>query len=181
MWLEARGCWCPNTRRCAYCFYLNRCLLFLSERQVVQNWKHFFPSENQFDDDITNHVWPFSDLIMFNSLRPSDVIWQYNSESVLAQIRFCCLVAPSHQLNQYWLLIIEVMAFIWEQFHIKNTQAAILYNEFENYTPKILPHLPWATELNYSIFKLNIVLYIYIYIYLWSKNLLRPILFVLID
>ena len=32
----------------------------------------------------------------FNSLRPSDVIWQHRSESTLAQVMACCLTAPSH-------------------------------------------------------------------------------------
>ena len=39
-----------------------------------------------------------------NSLRPSDTIWQHRSGSTLAQVMACCLTAPSHYLNQYWLI-----------------------------------------------------------------------------
>ena len=39
----------------------------------------------------------------FNSLGPSDAIWQQRSESPLAQVMACCLMAPSHYLNQYCL------------------------------------------------------------------------------
>ena len=53
--------------------------------------------------------WPFcSGLIVFNSLWPSDAIWRQRSGSTLAQVMACCLRAPSHYLNQYWLIISEV-------------------------------------------------------------------------
>ena len=43
-----------------------------------------------------------------NSLWPSDTIWRHRSGSTLAQVRACCLTAPSHYLNQCWLIISEV-------------------------------------------------------------------------
>ena len=43
-----------------------------------------------------------------NSLWPSDAIWRQRSWSTLAQVMACCLTAPSHYLNQCWLIISEV-------------------------------------------------------------------------
>ena len=43
-----------------------------------------------------------------NSLRPSDAIWRHRSGSTLAQVMACCLTAPSHYLNQCWLIISKV-------------------------------------------------------------------------
>ena len=43
-----------------------------------------------------------------NPLRPSDTIWWQWSGSTLAQVMACCLMAPSHYLNQCWLIISEV-------------------------------------------------------------------------
>ena len=43
--------------------------------------------------------------IVFNPLWPSDDIWQYWFWSTLAQVMACCLTAPSHYLNQCWLII----------------------------------------------------------------------------
>ena len=43
-----------------------------------------------------------------NSLWPSDTIWQHKSESTLVKVMACCLTAPSHYLNQCWLIISEV-------------------------------------------------------------------------
>ena len=43
-----------------------------------------------------------------NLLWPSDATWWHKSESTWAQVMPCCLVAPSHYLNQCWLIIIEV-------------------------------------------------------------------------
>ena len=39
-----------------------------------------------------------------NSLGPSDAIWLRRSGSTLAQVMACCLMAPSHYLNQCWLI-----------------------------------------------------------------------------
>ena len=39
-----------------------------------------------------------------DSLTPSDAIWRQRSGSPLAQVMACCLTAPSHYLNQCWLI-----------------------------------------------------------------------------
>ena len=48
---------------------------------------------------LLNHVY------FINSLWPTDAIWRHRSGSTLAQV----MTAPSHYLNQCWLLIIEVL------------------------------------------------------------------------
>ena len=45
--------------------------------------------------------------LFLNSLWPSDAIWRHRSGSTLAQVMACCLTAPSHYLNQCWLVIIK--------------------------------------------------------------------------
>ena len=47
--------------------------------------------------------------ILLNSLRPSDAIWRQWSWTTLAQVMACCLTAPSHYLNQCWLIIRGVL------------------------------------------------------------------------
>ena len=47
-----------------------------------------------------------------NSLWPSDAIWRQRSGSAMAQVMACCLTAPSHYLNQCWLIISEAQ---WRQ------------------------------------------------------------------
>ena len=44
-----------------------------------------------------------------NSLGPSDAIWHWRSWSTLVQVMACCLMAPSHYLNQCWLIISQVL------------------------------------------------------------------------
>ena len=47
---------------------------------------------------------PFHQLYphpVVNPFRPSDAIWRHISGSTLAQVRACCLTAPSHYLNQF--------------------------------------------------------------------------------
>ena len=62
------------------------------------------------------------DRIMFiNSLWPSDTIWQQRSGSTLVQVMACCLIAPSHYLNQCWLIISEVQ---WHSYKGNFTRDA---------------------------------------------------------
>ena len=68
-----------------------------------------------------------------NSLWPSDAIWQHRS--TLAPVMACCLMAPSHYLNQCWFFISEVLWCSPESYSMARVQATILSNEFENYTP----------------------------------------------
>ena len=49
--------------------------------------------------------------LQFNSFWSSDAIWRHRSGSTLTQVMACCLTvltAPSHYLNQCWLVISEV-------------------------------------------------------------------------
>ena len=49
-----------------------------------------------------------------NSLGSNDTIWQHRFGSALAQVMICGLTAPSHYLNQCWLIISEVH-WLWGQ------------------------------------------------------------------
>ena len=42
---------------------------------------------------------------LFNTLWPTDIIWWHRSGPTFAQEMACCLMAPSHYLNQCWLII----------------------------------------------------------------------------
>ena len=57
---------------------------------------------------ITVHCSVQSCCNTVNSLWPSDAIWQHRSGSTVVQVMACCLMAPSHYLNQCWLIINEV-------------------------------------------------------------------------
>ena len=65
------------------------------------------------DDPVSSCIHAYQDMVChrynkFNSLRPSDAIWRHRSGSTLAQVMACCLTAPSHYLNQCWLIISKV-------------------------------------------------------------------------
>ena len=61
----------------------------------------------------------------FNSLWPCDAIWRQRSVSTLAQVMACCLTAPSHYLNQCWLVISEVQ---WYSYSGNFTKDASTIN-----------------------------------------------------
>ena len=81
-----------------------------------KDWKSF-PTKLQrgthyvYITNLVTHDWysvPSCDGLVLNSLRPSDAIRWHKTGSTLAQVMACCLTAPSHYLNQCWLIISSV-------------------------------------------------------------------------
>ena len=64
----------------------------------------------------------------FNSFWPSDAIWRHRSGSTLTQAMACCLMAPSHYLNQCWLFISDVHWHLSEGIFIIDTSAINYWN-----------------------------------------------------
>ena len=83
-----------------------------------------------------------------NSLWPSDTIWHHKSGSTLAQVMACCLRAPSHYLNQCWLIISKVQWHSSECNFTRDASAISHWNLLENYLSEFCSNLPWANELN---------------------------------
>ena len=61
-----------------------------------------------------------------------------------------CLMAPSPYLNQWWLLISEVLQYAPQGNFTSSVWATILYNEIKNILLKLLSHLPGVSELIFS-------------------------------
>ena len=78
----------------------------------------------------------------FNSMWPSDAIWWHRSGSTLAQVMACCLMAPSHYLNQWWLIISEVQWHSYQGNFTRDASTINHWNLFENYMSKITVKFP---------------------------------------
>ena len=59
--------------------------------------------------NLVHSRWSVAFRCAVNSLWLSDTTWWCRSGSTLAQVMACCLTAPSHYLNQCWLIISEVL------------------------------------------------------------------------
>ena len=85
------------------------------------------------DDDATHnnhrHLPKLRGICRVNSLWPSDAIWRHRTRSTLVQSLACCLTAPSHYLNQCWLIISEVLC----QSHEDNFPKKAQCKEFDKY------------------------------------------------
>ena len=57
---------------------------------------------------ITTIYWEYEPMFI-NSLWPSDTILWHRSGSTWVQVMACCLTAPSHYLNQCWLIISKAL------------------------------------------------------------------------
>ena len=89
---------------------------------------------SQFISDISHWLIKVKATLL-NSLWPCDVICQHRSESTLAQVMACCLTAPSHYLNQFWLIISKVQSH--EGNFTRDTSAINYKNQNQNYLFKI--------------------------------------------
>ena len=54
---------------------------------------------------LCHHIYGISKPQWVSSLWPGDAVWRHRSGSTLAQVMAWCLMAPSHYLNQCWLII----------------------------------------------------------------------------
>ena len=84
-----------------------------------------------------------------NSLRPSDAIWRQWSWTTLAQVMACCLTAPSHYLNQCWLIIRGVLWHTSESSFAGIAQGIDSGYEFEKDILKNIfksPRGQWVNE-----------------------------------
>ena len=68
---------------------------------------------------------------LINSLWPCDAMWRHRSGSTLAHVIACCLTAPSHYLNQCWLIISQVLWHSSKGSFPRNTSAINHYNQLE--------------------------------------------------
>ena len=68
------------------------------------------------------------DLLLINSLSPSDTIWCRRSWSTLAQVMAWCLTAPSHYLSHCWIIIAGICGIFRRAISLENVKII----EFEN-------------------------------------------------
>ena len=65
------------------------------------------------------------------------------SGSTLAQVMACCLMAPSHYLNQYWLIISKVLWHSCEGIVMSRSEDTNQKNNIENCIFRITSRFPW--------------------------------------
>ena len=73
--------------------------------------------------------------VLLNSLWPNDAIWLHRSRLTLAQVMACCLTAPSHHLNQCWLIISKVR---WHSVESNLTRQEIVHSSITRISVKII-------------------------------------------
>ena len=81
---------------------------------------------------------------LLNSLWPRDAIWRQRSMSTLAHVMACCLTAPSHYMNQCWLIISQVLWYSPKSYFVGIDQDINLGNKLENYAFKIIFPSAWG-------------------------------------
>ena len=92
---------------------------------------------------------PQSTCENLNSLTPSDTKGWNRTWSTLVEVMACCLTAPSHYLNQCWLIISEVLLHSQESNFPGNTHDIYLSDVLENFICKIAATYPrgqWVKE-----------------------------------
>ena len=80
--------------------------------------------------------------VLHYSFGPSDAIWRGRSWSTMVQVMACCLTAPSHYLNQCWLIIGTVLWHSSEDIFIRRCEDTNQLNKIENCIFKITLRSP---------------------------------------
>ena len=87
-----------------------------------------------------------------NTLWPNDTIWRHKSGSTLAQVMACCLTAPSHYLNQCWLIISKVQWHSSESILQDIPQPSVTEISLKMAYLKLCSNLPVDKELIHWIY-----------------------------
>ena len=83
---------------------------FQLNHTIKQDWNQFrweWVNHHLFKQQ-WNEIRLHAQFWCLNSLWPSDARWWQRSGSTMAHVMACCLTAPSHYLNQCWLIISEI-------------------------------------------------------------------------
>ena len=99
------------------------------------------------DSDVSQHIIVLLYQPNLILLWPCNAIWWHTSGSTLDQVMACCLMAPSHYLNQCWHISKGVLWYSPENNFSENTPDINSANRFEIKILKLFPHFPWANEL----------------------------------
>ena len=86
-------------------------------------------------------------LLSYIRVFPYVAIWWHETWSRLFQVMAWCLMAPSHYLSQFWIIISEVQWHSSEGNFARDTSAINHWNYLENYFSKISfksPRGQWA-------------------------------------
>ena len=95
---------------------------------------------------IQNGQWDLAISVVISNT--SHNIWRHRSGSTLAQVMACYLTASGHYLNQFWLIICEVLRHSPEGRCAGNAQDIYMWYVSKNYLLKITPgpHFPVAND-----------------------------------
>ena len=96
-----------------------------NEMHVIDTWQitnYWLIKDKLSSDASSQNLWLIL-MKLINSLWPSDAIWWHISGSTLAQVMACCLAAPSHYLNQCWLIISKVQWYSLEGNFTRDTST----------------------------------------------------------
>ena len=83
-----------------------------------------------------------------NSPRLSDAIWWHRAGSTLAQVMACCLTAPSHYLNQCWLITLVQWCSSEGNFALDISQPSVTKINLKIIFIRLYWNLPGANELS---------------------------------
>ena len=101
-------------------------------------------------ENFSLRLWKIQLTEQINSLWPSDARWRQRFGSTLAQVMDCCLTAPTHYLNQCWLIISEVQWHSYSGNFTTDASTINHYNLFKSTCLKFQSNFPGTNELSFQ-------------------------------
>ena len=143
-----------NQERTVYLFSANSWTELTQRKWIwkwyLQNVSHLCVGLHMFSDHAKSSVGlnllvgksQAQMVSLFNSLWPDDAIWLHGTRPTLVQVMACCLTAPSHYLNQCWLIIGEMPWHSSEGIIVRRCEDTIQWNKIENCSFKMASSSP---------------------------------------
>ena len=116
----------------------------------MQSWWFFFWENMKY-----TCMWCHSSTLKCSRFTETEMLfWWQRSGSTLAQVMACCLTAPSHYLNQCWLIISKVQWHSSEGSFTRDTSAIHHWNYLKYEVPKMsfkFPRGQWVKAQNLPV------------------------------
>ena len=92
---------------CQWCLIIEEAMKLLHKQMSTL----FYCTVRHFQGLMAKLIMAWIADTHLNSLWSSDTTWWHRNSSTLGQVMACCLMAPSHYMNQCWIIISVVQWF----------------------------------------------------------------------
>ena len=124
----------------------------ISDRLLYITWIAYAYLSTSICNAVYTHTCTQSHIHRVSSSWPSDAIWRQRYGSTSVQVMACCLMAPTHYLNQCWLTMNKVLWHSYEGIIIRRSEDTNHKTRLKFAFLRSQPHLLGINELSCMLY-----------------------------